>query len=759
MHSFFDDWRDISLEEMSFPIAKNFATFVVAHGAGAATFLCTKKGEKGTETVFLEVATSRPTRPEYPIHRTEIVGVAFFSNDTSPHVIVDRTDFPDTPHQNWTPEGCPFSICIDDRPWREAKLTYTPAELLQRIVAWFSKTCKGELHGENQPLDPYFMSSKYTFILPRDIFRLSDGEKIEIIASTQTGKENIILTKVIPWSDIHNFKEPGLTFAFICHEVKPDKMQRMRQAPNNLFSLHEMMLIRGVNLIESLKSQIQTWIIDDSQWKAIRINFSLAILVKLPIIHPKTGKIGAMSMFAFVSEETLGEIGIKLGLLSKSENKGFPFVTNIIPSEINIEALKDVTLDFSGVSENFDTNLAKRMSGCAEKPLLKAIVVGAGAVGSLVTTILTREGHFTWTIVDPDVLLPHNLARHSLLADSVGKHKATNLAEQLKNITTDCSAKSIVADVISPYENAETLSKALKEADVIFDSSASVAVSRHINDFECFARRTAFFFNPTGTAAVLLIEDEERNVDLRTLEAYFYSFLIQNFEYSDLLLSKPTRIPYSGNCSSLTNVIPTARIQILSALIAQGISEMQDSNSPCLQVWKIRPDSSIISSHLTPEQVIYYQLEDWCIRIQPNVIKEMFTIRDCKLPNETGGAILGVVDIPKKRIEVLGILPAPADSKESPCEFTRGIFGLAEMVKYSMEITADHIRYVGEWHSHPRGASANPSRTDISQLAILSSTLSTDSCPGVQIIVSDIGIRVVLGIAESDASNAIGRPQ
>ena len=81
-----------------------------------------------------------------------------FSEGTrGPVVLALRPDFPDTPHQNWVPDGVPFSLCIDDRPWQEARLLYTPAELLHRIMKWFERAGRGGLHDLRQPLDPFFM--------------------------------------------------------------------------------------------------------------------------------------------------------------------------------------------------------------------------------------------------------------------------------------------------------------------------------------------------------------------------------------------------------------------------------------------------------------------------------------------------------------------------------------------------------------------------------------------------------------------------
>jgi hypothetical protein len=47
------------------------------------------------------------------------------------------------------------------------------------------------------------------------------------------------------------------------------------------------------------------------------------------------------------------------------------------------------------------------------------------------------------------------------------------------------------------------------------------------------------------------------------------------------------------------------------------------------------------------------------------------------------------------------------------------------------------IRYVGEWHSHPRGSSTWPSATDLEQLRRLAEELESDGVPALMAIAGD----------------------
>jgi hypothetical protein len=63
--------------------------------------------------------------------------------------------------------------------------------------------------------------------------------------------------------------------------------------------------------------------------------------------------------------------------------------------------------------------------------------------------------------------------------------------------------------------------------------------------------------------------------------------------------------------------------------------------------------------------------------------------------------------------------------------------------------TAGIVGYIGEWHSHPRGHSATPSREDLVQLAEISFGMHDDGLPAIQLIVGEDDIQVLQGEVKS----------
>ena len=604
---------------------------------------------------------------------------------------------------------------------------------------WFEKAGKGELHEASQPLDPYFLGTAETAILPGQVFEQNPDERCDLTVVWADKKSRLMRLEHSRSINLEENRAQVMNIIFVAHEILPDSMSRLRTAPDNLASLHKEMERRGINLLDDLAGKVSSWILEDDAWKKFRFSSCLGILVKMPIIHPRTGSTGAHSMLAFVTDCSMGDVGVSMGCLDKNDKveDALKYVLKIPPDPAEYDKIESVKLYPMNVVSSFDHHLAARMAGREQHDRRKVVMVGAGAVGSLVADTLSREGRFSWTIIDNDVLLPHNLARHALSGLFVGHPKALGLQLHLEKNVLGCTAEGIVSDVMEPGEHAEKIDLALHSADIILDAAASVPVSRHLCDLLVNARRAAFFFNPTGTAAVLMVENEERTVDLRIIEAEFYSRILSNSELADLLIVTPERLQYSGDCRAVTTRMPASRAQILGGLISQELGKALDTPQALLKIWQIADNGAVTVINYQPEQPGSCQIAEWKVRLLPSVVEHIQGMRCAKLPCETGGALMGVVDIPAKRIEVITALPPPPDSEEKPNEFVRGIEGLESMVKASMARTLDLIRYVGEWHSHPKGCGTGPSKIDLSQLAILAETLSSDGCPGVQVISGD----------------------
>ena len=272
-------------------------------------------------------------------------------------------------------------------------------------------------------------------------------------------------------------------------------------------------------------------------------------------------------------------------------------------------------------------------------------------------------------MVDNDALLPHNLARHALLAPEVGASKAAALARQIGLLLNERQS-AIIADVLAPDADQEkALDAAFGAASIIIDASASVGVARHLSDLPCTARRMCAFFNPSGNSVVLLTEDAQRSITLRDLEAQYHRIILTEPSVAEHLNASQGGVRYSGSCRSLTNRIPATRAAILSALAARGIANSLESDVAQLTVWTLGADGSVAVLRRNGEPVIRTTVGKWQVNYDRGFLAQLSALRDHRLPNETGGAIVGIADMSRHAIHLAHAFSEPEDSRSTPTQF------------------------------------------------------------------------------------------
>ena len=109
--------------------------------------------------------------------------------------------------------------------------------------------------------------------------------------------------------------------------------------------------------------------------------------------------------------------------------------------------------------------------------------------------------------------------------------------------------------------------------------------------------------------------------------------------------------------------------------------------------------------------------------------------RQRQLPGETGGVLLGSWDLQRGIVYVVATIPSPDDSEERPTSYTRGCRGLESAVSDAIARTGGQLQYLGEWHSHPNGHSAEPSDDDSKLFDWVREYTNQDGYPPVMLIV------------------------
>lgn len=723
------------------PLARRLAAYINATCEGFATLReCRFVADTGAEIISFDLTVELPQRPVYPILPVETVSVCLSADsDLAPAVLVARSDFPDTPHQTLMPSGYPSGLCIDDRPWSDVRAGYGAAELMSRIQAWFAKAGQGELHGTDQPFDPFFAyEGGHQIIMSRSgEDALKEGNPLVLIAPDGQARYLFALA-----GTVHT--NPGALHAHVLTiDVAPQSMRRIRFAPRTLGELTVLLRERDVDVDSALRNSILEW---HALTKSGDAHVWLTcVVLRVPQIHPLTGEIGPSGWMAFLCEASPGDIGTRLGLLNENnsgEASSLRYVLAVNPT-VGDPAALDTPTYYAPVHPHFDGERAAALAGREPADNRRIVMAGAGSLGSTVAESLVREGLFSWSLVDDDVFLPHNIARHSLTTADLARPKADMLLRRLRAIRGDAVGAALVEDILAPDASRAALDEMLTDTDLIFDASASVPVSRRLADHSSPARRICAFFTPSGRSAVLMIEAADRSCDLRHLEAVYLAALPGDTSLTDHLKAAG-QLRYTGACRALTNRIPASAIAVLSGSISHAISSHIADAEPLLKIWSMDDDGSTRCMDITTD-VDRFEDGEWTVLLPRPLHLRLRQQRAAALPNEHGGSLMGLIDDRAKLITIVHALDAPPDSLATPSTFVRGTRGLRHAIETMRVRCAHQINYIGEWHSHPRGVSASPSKTDLNQIADLARILNLEGMPAVSLIVSDNETRVLIG--------------
>ena len=730
------DWKALALAR-----ARAVARLICEGDSQGYRFVEARRSESGDETLVVNVHVDRPQRFVHPLKAVEPTALHFAAQDRAPAILALRDDFPDVPHTNPGHRSDPVSLCIDDRPWEEAKLNWTPSEFLVRIQMWLAKTARGELHGDQRAPEPLFVTPGPVVIVDRHVIDAAQAGPTELAVHRPDGEvDREVLIATSPSAAF-----PGQRFgiALIAVMAARRDMRPLRFPARTLGELADE--LGEIDLRGFLRKRALEWVSNSyaggrrPQRDPEHLGWQLGLLVGFPVTKEGGSEIGILELRVFFSTATMAELGVALGCLDRGPNG----IHGRLLTPSDADAAASIELVCGEVHYGLDRELAALVSGEPATNKRRVALVGAGTVGSHVAANLAHEGFFTWDVVDGDYLLPHNVPKHVLPATAVGCSKAGSFAKFLDTaLGFPDRATYLVADVLSTDAATRTAVQAmLGRADIILDASASIAVSSSVPTPETAARRVGFFFNSEGTDAVLQIEPADRSSSLRDLEAQHYAMTVEDPALDGHLHASQHNIAYSGACRQATNRMPESRAALLSAAISLEISSALENGDGGVVVWRTK-DGRVDRVQATAVGWRHLAVADWSVALSEQVVEFVAGRRRATLPSETGGVLLGVLDMEARSIHVSLAFDAPSDSKGDPTGFERGITGLRSSIARATEATAGQLVYVGEWHSHPAGYAATPSAKDLLQLAELAELLDMNGVPALMAIVNDDGVRV-----------------
>jgi integrative and conjugative element protein (TIGR02256 family) len=719
----------INADELSNEMAAGVVRLLFNDAYTCARFVDAYRTASGAEAVKFEVDVERPQRPVAPIARRELIA-AIFTRDVQPIVFALRPGFPrESVHLNLGAEGDSPWLCLDDRPWDEIRPRWTALTFVERIRWWLAATARGDLHGEAQPVEPVFGAGVGLIIPPGVAKSDSDGNILYVHGVFNEAEPTTIVMR----EGARGGEPSGAGFLPVFFKAEPQIMRRMRWAPENIKELHNLLQDWGIDLISGLREQLKKIRLTQPSQLVSRA----LILTQIPILNPDGTATGQADIKAFATrnDSNLAKLGMDLGIfLAASELANSNLVVPRIPAEVSMRGEHTEVLVLS-VHLNFDRAAASVASGLSSDARAVTLI-GAGAIGSHLIELMRRDGFGTWTVVDNDAFLPHNVQRHRAPEAVVGAPKAKITAAMVDSaVGASNETKAICANVLAADSDCEA---SLKAAALIIDASASVPVARFLSDrSDISAPRLSVFFNTVGSDVVLLAESARRSVMLDALEAQYYRAILEMPSLSNHISASGNSYQYAVACRSVSFQMPEHRVSMLTGAIAGEIRRHLAFDDATISIWSAH-DESGLSRHSVPVLPVERRTRGgWQIIIDQGIIQLAKELREKALPSETGGILLGTIDIPRQQICIVRLVPAPSDSFGSRQGFERGTKNLAAIVADASRRTAGQVEYVGEWHSHPKGARPLPSDTDIDQLCWLGIERTIEELPALMMIVGD----------------------
>ena len=725
---------------LHFDDAKLLVNYIEKHATEVVT-LCELRQDKLCDYVIFNLRTGRPQSAADLIRPIEKLAVRFGPLGFMPIVLVLRSDFPVTSARLISDEGAPPAICIDTRSWAEIQLDWTPANFISRIVDWFNRAANDELQDAGQPLDPVLSASGFKVIVPRDLL----DPKLSLNLYGHFVNDNLKFIRIgqLESGQIKQSDKIQTLFNVVSLSPPPQKITQIASQPRNLKSLSTFLSKYGMDLNFCLREKISNSINENSPSYPL-LNSRMAIFIELKVQRSKGSIQNGVDHRVFVTKHTAGEIGEALGVTFKNSEidaDKSKFVRKIKQSSIDESKMKNFNIAAGEVHYELDQEFAARLSNQTKVDKSNTVLVGAGALGSQFANCLSREGLFNWTIIDHDIVLPHNLAKHIARREDVGFNKAEILANAINSTVLD---QKQLAQHYPKTLNTSIIKVAniLKKASLIIDASACPSTGRSLSDFDTNARIASIFFNPRIDSAILLLQPKSKNISLRNLEGLYYSHLARKNEPKDHFASPDEMYVYTGACNALTNLTPESRIQILSGLLALGVKNALKRNGATIKIWKLSHDGTVKVNNIESCAVHDIKRKDWTISYDENLINRLIQKRAKGLPNEVGGVLIGVVDQKSKYIQLVDACDPPSDSKSGKTEFERGTCGLEEQLGKFENRTNGHVKYVGEWHTHPKDIPPNPSLTDLIQYVDLATAAEIEGRPPIMLIGGENEIKI-----------------
>lgn len=399
----------------------------------------------------------------------------------------------------------------------------------------------------------------------------------------------------------------------------------------------------------------------------------------------------------------------------------------------------------------FTTAVAQGMSAATSKAA--HVVLGCGALGSKVAFHLARSGLPPRAVVDPAVLAPHNMARHALLAPSLGVEKAVAVRDEvLRLFKASPTPPRVQAFVQKAGRFIDAQQSLLKDCSVVVDATASPAVLARLaaaslpSGLRVVRTEIAHY----GRLGIVTQEGDGRNPRIDDLQAALFDEATRDEGLAAWL--RESRLRFARNhggaldevrigigCATQTFVMDDARVSMFAARAGAQLVRGLDK-AGLLSLMRLSDELDVRTTDIRVDPVLVLDAGGgWSARVAQRAVAKMQEERAKAGDAETGGIMVGYFHMKRRVAYVTDVLLASSDSRGSGSEFRRGVVGYRETLARIHDSTG-LLGYAGEWHTHPVSA-AEPSERDREAARQITTELRAERLPTHIMILGTDGLR------------------
>ncbi len=708
-------------------------------GASGVEFLeLRQEAEAGgvTEYVVIEAGDGTITRANPGgIHRVETLAIAVNPRLRVPVTVhALRTDFPALSHLHGSAPGTPKILCLYDVEWSGVERIWTAERFLERLFWWLRESSELRLHREDQPLEQMFYASPFQLILPAltPAQLASDDCKLHVLMTDKSDK--VTLRAVIDSSGATQSNYRLLNIM-----VPPVEPTSVAMFPLNLGELHDQLVAWGSELSAQLSNAVREAASGGLSRAAQNENQGILILAWVPRL--RNGEVDRMDVKGYMLEINLFDLAASFEMLAPPNADGVCYPAVQLGGYTG-ETWKGLGLRPVEVRSSLNAAFARDLSAVDPgTATFKGVLAGVGALGGMLADIWARLAWGTWTYVDPDLLLPHNVVRHVANDRFIGLRKADVLRRMVGQIYPGEPVPAAICDGILADD--PRINEAIEHADLLIDATTTLAVPRDLARRDHSTRMASVFLTPSGMSNVILLEDSARLQRLDALEGQYYRAILNSTWGETHLVNHLGDRWVGGGCRDISFRMSNENIHVHAGLISRRLRKVVTGAEAKIMISALDDESGSVGSHeALVHPVTCATIGEWSVTYDSGLIDKIKAQRLAALPNETGGSILGITDLKTKTIVLVDTLPPPRDSESSPTHFIRGKEGQLEALRKVHDLTAGTVDYVGDWHSHPNGCSVKQSADDLVLFSTLVSRMQIEGLPALMLIVSDADLGI-----------------